>query len=123
MLKKVEISEVIEKWLSQFDSVLEQFAADPVMVRRDDFLYDLFKLAYPPEGLPRKIPFREGAESYNFDEISAKHHPYYAAARRETTRTNAAGETSKKVEIVLKLNNSEPFRRMLADRGFIKRGK
>jgi len=123
VLKEVEVAEIIEKWLSQFDSVLEQFAADPSMVRGNDFLYNLFKLAYPPEGLPRKIPFREGAESYNFDEISAKHHPYYAATRRETTRTNATGETSTKVEIILKLNDSEPFQRMLADRGFIKAGK
>ena len=86
--------EAIKNWLADFDSIIERHAADPVVVKQDRLLRDLFELAFPPQDLPPEIEFSSEEGALKSSAIVQAHHPYYLATTTTTKKTTAeTGET------------------------------
>jgi hypothetical protein len=114
--------EKIKDWLTKFDSIIEWAAADPELVKQDQFLRGLFETAFPPEGLPVEIKFKSADGQLDLDEIAGEHKPYYLAEVTTTTVTPRSGKTKTTSQLVLKLKDSTEIKRILVKRGLLSAG-
>lgn len=114
------LREAIERWRADFDSVIERYAADPSVVKKDLCLRDLFLLAFPPPDLPPE-PQLSPDEVESDDVINALH-PYYSATKTVKKITDAkTGKTKTTTKVKLRLRDMEGVVLVLAEHGLISR--
>lgn len=102
---RMEISEVIRKWLEDFDALIDRVAIEPNAVKQDGFLRRAFELAFPPKDLPSKLTFRSKSEAVGFEPTIQAHRPYYRAKttqRSVTEPKTGSVKITSTLELVLK---------------------
>lgn len=89
-------AEIVKSWLATFDKVIDALALDPTIVKGDSFLRRCFELAFPPQGLPAKLTFKQEGGVSSLRAVEEAHRPYYTAKAtvREVSKNGDVKVTS-----------------------------